>query len=99
MIRQTVFGFKIEKTKETLIAHGGLALLAEYNLGMGLRALANRHLLGPGSNRGYVASAFVASLVLLIPAGGRRLEDLRELRRESPLSNWWSEKIFLKATT
>jgi hypothetical protein len=85
MIRQTVFGFKIEKTEETLTAHGGLALLAEYNHGMGLRALADRYLPGPGSNRGYAASAFVDSLVLLLQAGGRRLEDLRELRRESPL--------------
>jgi hypothetical protein len=85
MIRQTVFGFKIEKTEEELTAHGGLALLAEYNHGMGLRHLADRYLPGPGSNRGYAASAFVDSLVLLVQAGGRRLEDLRELRRESPL--------------
>jgi len=85
MIRQTVFGFKIEKTEETLTAHGGLALLAEYNHGIGLRALADRYLPGPGSNRGYSASAFVDSLVLLLQAGGRRLEDLRELRREGPL--------------
>jgi hypothetical protein len=85
MIRQTVFGFKIEKTAETLTAHGGLALLAEYNHGMGLRELADRYIPGPGSNRGYAASAFVDSLVLLLQAGGRRLEDLRELRRESPL--------------
>jgi hypothetical protein len=85
MIRQTVFGFKVEKTEETLTAHGGLALLAEYNHGIGLRELADRHLPGPGSNRGYAASAFVDSLVLLLQAGGRRLEDLRELRRESPL--------------
>ena len=85
MIRQTVFGFKIEKTDEELTAHGGLALLAEYNHGIGLRELVDRHLPGPGSNRGYAASAFVDSLVLLLQAGGRRLEDLRELRRESPL--------------
>jgi len=85
MIRQTVFGFKIEKTDEELTAHGGLALLAEYNHGMGLRELADRYLPAPGSNRGYAASAFVDSLVLLLQAGGRRLEDLRELRRESPL--------------
>ncbi|OGW48276.1 MAG: hypothetical protein A2078_03130 [Nitrospirae bacterium GWC2_57_9] len=85
MIRQTVFGFKIEKTAEELTAHGGLALLAEYNHGMGLREQADRHLPGPGSNRGYAASAFVDSLALLLQAGGRHLEDLRELRREGPL--------------
>jgi hypothetical protein len=62
-----------------------LALLAEYNHGIGLRELVDRHLPGPGSNRDYAASEFVDSLVLLLQAGGRRLEDLRELRRESPL--------------
>ena len=85
MIRQTVFGFKIENTDENLTAHGGLALLAEYNHGMGLRELSDRHLPGPGSNRGYDASSFVDSLVLMLQAGGRRLEDLQDLRRESPL--------------
>lgn len=85
MIRQTVFGFKVEKTGEELTAHGGLALLAEYNHGMGLRALADGYLPGPGSNRGYRASAFVDSLVLLLQAGGCHLEDIRELRQEGPL--------------
>jgi len=85
MIQQTVFGFKMEKTSEELTAHGGLALLAEYNHGIGLRELVDRHLPGPGSNRGYQASAFVDSLVLMLQGGGRRLEDVRELRQEGPL--------------
>jgi hypothetical protein len=36
MVRQTVLGFKLERTEETLTAHGGLALLAEFNHGLGL---------------------------------------------------------------
>ena len=85
MIRQTVFGFKIEKTNEELTAHGGLALMAEYNHGIGLCGLVDQHLPGPGSNRGYQASAFVDSLVLMLQGGGRCLEDVRELRQEEPL--------------
>lgn len=85
MIRQTVFGFKLEKTSEELTAHAGIALLAEYNHGMGLRELADHHMPEPGSNRGYQPSAFVDSLVLMLQAGGRRLEDMRELRQETPL--------------
>lgn len=85
MIRQTVFGFKIEKTSEELTAHAGLAVFAEYNHGMGLRELADQHLPGPGSNRGYQPSAFVDSLVLMLQGGGRRLEDVRELKQEEPL--------------
>lgn len=84
MIRQTVFGFKLERSDETLTAHEGLALLAEYNHGLG-RTLTDRFLPGPGSNRGYAPSVFVDTLVLLLQAGGQCLEDLRELTREDAL--------------
>lgn len=85
MVRQTVFGFTRERTEETLTAHGGLALLAEFNHGLGLCGLADRYLPGPGSNRGYAPSGFVDRLILMLQAGGRSLEDLRELRREAGL--------------
>jgi hypothetical protein len=39
MIQQTIFPFKIKTTKERLTAHGGLALMAEFNHGIGLRGL------------------------------------------------------------
>jgi len=85
MIRQAVLDFKIESTEEELTAHGGLALLAEYNHGLGLRQLSDRYLPAPGSNRGYAPSAFVESLVLLLQGGGQTLEDLRELEQEAVL--------------
>jgi hypothetical protein len=69
IIRQTVSGFKFEKPEAELTDHGLLALLGEYNYGLWLRALSDRHLPGPDSNRGYAASAFVDSLILLLRAG------------------------------
>ena len=53
MGRHTVFGFKLERTEETVTAHGGLALLAEFKHGLGVCGLTDRYLPGPGSNRGY----------------------------------------------
>jgi hypothetical protein len=85
MIRQTVLGFKLERTEEELTAHGGLALMAEYNHGLGLKGLVDGYLPGPGSNRGYAPSVFVDALVLMLQGGGRSLEDLRELEREEAL--------------
>ena len=85
MIRQTVLEFKIERTEEELTAHGGLALLAEYNHGLGLRQVADQYLPAPGSHRGYAPSVFVDSLVLVLQAGGQSLEDLRELEQEAGL--------------
>ena len=85
MIRQTVFGFKLEKTEEELTGQGGMSLLAEYNHGMGLKKLVDRYLPVAGSNRGYAPSVFADTLVLMLQGGGRSLEDTRELNRESGL--------------
>lgn len=85
MVQQTVLGFKLERSEEQLTAHAGLALMAEYNHGLGLRVLVDRYLPGAGSNRGYAPSVFVDSLVLMLQGGGRCLEDLRELEREEAL--------------
>lgn len=85
MVRQSVVPFKLERTDETLTAHGGLALLAEFNHGLGVCGLTDRYLPGPGSNRGYAPSVFVDRLILMLQAGGQCLEDLRELTREAGL--------------
>jgi len=85
MIQQTVFSFKIETTKERLTAHGGLALMAEFNHGIGLRELTDRYFPSPGSNRGFDPSVIVDSLVLMLQGGGSSLEDLRELKSEEGL--------------
>jgi len=84
-IAQTVFSFKIETTKEKLTAHGGLAMMAEFNEGIGLRELTDQYLPGPGSNRGFEPSVMVDSLVLMLQGGGRTLENLRELKNEEGL--------------
>jgi hypothetical protein len=85
MIQQTIFPFKIETTKERLTAHGGLALMAEFNHGIGLSELTDRYLPAPGSNRGFDPSEIVDTIVLMLQGGGRSLEDLRELKNEGGL--------------
>jgi len=85
MIQQTIFPFKLEITREKLTARGGLALMAEFNHGIGLRELTDRYLPSPGSNRGFNPSVFVDTLVLMLQGGGRSFEDLRELKYEEGL--------------
>jgi hypothetical protein len=72
-------------TKEKLTARSGLALMAEFNHGIGLRELTERYLPVPGSNRGFKPSVFVDTLVLMLQGGGRSLEDMRELKYEEGL--------------
>ena len=85
MIQQTIFSFKMEATRERLTAHGGLALMAEFNHGIGLRELTDQYLPGPKSNRGFDPSEIVETVVLMLQGGGRSLEDLRELKNEGGL--------------
>lgn len=85
MIQQTIFPFKIAATKESLTSRSGSALFAEYNHGIGLRELTDKHLPAPGSNRGFKPSVFVNSLVLMFQSGGRSFEDLRELKSDDGL--------------
>jgi hypothetical protein len=85
MIQKTIFPFKLESTKNNLTARGGLALMAEFNHGIGLRELVDRYLPKPGSNRGFEPSVFVDTLILMLQGGGRSLEDVRELKYEKGL--------------
>jgi hypothetical protein len=72
----------MEKTSERLTSLGGLVVLEEMARALGVWKRVDGHLKGPGSGRGYRASEFVQPLVWMLHAGGRRLEDLRELRAE-----------------
>ncbi|MBI4653394.1 MAG: IS1380 family transposase [Nitrospirae bacterium] len=85
MIQQTIFPFKLGITKEKLTSRSGLALMAEFNHGIGLRELTDGYLPLPGSNRGFKPSIFVDALVLMLQGGGRSLEDIRELKYEEGL--------------
>ena len=66
MVQQSVFSFKLGTTQEKLTAHAGLALMEEFNHGIGLRELADKILPTPGSNRGFKPSVFVDALVLML---------------------------------
>ena len=80
MIKQSVLPFKLEMTKDLITSHAGLALFGEFAVGLGLNKALDRHLPGPGSGAGYLASEHVFPLVLMLNGGGRTLEDSREIR-------------------
>jgi len=68
--------------------------------GPGLEAAIESGLLpAPGSHRGYAPSAFGESLVLLLPAGGQSLQDLRELEQEAALMRLVSREVILDPDT
>jgi hypothetical protein len=79
---ELILPIKIEKSEERLTSLGGLVVLEEMARALKVWKRVDEHLEGPGSGRGYRPSEMVQPLVWMLHAGGRRLEDLRELRAE-----------------
>jgi hypothetical protein len=79
---QLILPIKLERSSERLTSLGGLVVLEEMAQALGVWKRVDEQLKGPGSGRGYRPSEFVQPLVWMLHAGGRRLEDLRELRAE-----------------
>ena len=79
---QLILPIKLEKSSERLTSLGGLVVLEELARAAGVWEKVDRVLEGPKWGRGYQPHEFVQALVWMLHAGGRRLEDLRELRAE-----------------
>lgn len=77
-----ILPLKLEKSEDLLTSLGGLVVLEEMAQALKVWQRVDEHLRGPGSGRGYRPREFVQPLVWMLHAGGRRLEDLRELRAE-----------------
>lgn len=79
---QLILPIKLERSPERLTSLGGLVVLEEMARALKLWEEVDEELEGPKSGRGYDPHEFVRPLVWMLHAGGRRLEDLRELRAE-----------------
>lgn len=81
-LQQSLLPIKLRESKERLTSLAGLVLVEEMGRAKRLWARVDQVFGRPGSGRGYAASEYVRPLVWLLHAGGRRLEDVRELRTE-----------------
>jgi hypothetical protein len=79
---QLILPIKLERSSERLTSLGGMVVLEELARGLKVWEKVDGAVEGPKSGRGYPAHEFVQPLVWMLHAGGRRLEDLRELRAE-----------------
>ena len=79
---QLILPIKLERSSERLTSLGGLVVMEELARAVGLWEEVDGALEGPKSGRGYQPHEFVQGLIWMLHAGGRRLEDLRELRGE-----------------
>jgi hypothetical protein len=77
--------YEIAGTDEPLIARGGLILPYEMAQALKLPQVIDHELPLAGSGHSYQPSQFVMALVLMFHGGGKKLEDLRELKGEISL--------------
>lgn len=77
--------YKLETTNDILTSRAGLTVLAEVMNQLNLAKLIDRHFPSPGSNRGYLASSYVNTFILMLNEGGQCLDDVRHLKCESEL--------------
>ncbi len=82
---KTRLSYGIEGTDEPLIARGGLILPYETAQALNLPRLIDQELPLAGSSHSYKPSQFVMPLILMLHGGGKKLEDLRELKGEISL--------------
>jgi len=83
--KEGLLPFKIVPCNEPLVARGGLLLPYELAKALKLPKVIDKELPEPGSGRGYKPSDFVMPLILMFHGGGKKLEDLRELKGEASL--------------
>ena len=83
--REGILPFKVVATDEPLVARGGLVLPYELARTLKLPKVIDKELPPPGSGKGYKPSEFVIPLILMLHGGGKKLEDLRELKGEASL--------------
>ena len=83
--KEGILPFKIVACDEPLIARGGLILPYEFARAMKLPQVIDKELPPPGSGRGYKPSQFVMPLVLMLHGGGKKLDELREIKGEISL--------------
>lgn len=79
MIKQTQLSFKLGITKDEITSRAGLSIYSEFLRGIGIKALVDKHMPRPGSNRGYKAWEYIESIMLMLYGGGRHIDDLREI--------------------
>lgn len=70
MIKQTVLGFKTERTEEKLTSHSGLVPYCEFMKAIGVEEVVERHMPKPGSGNDYHALEYIRPISLMHYGGG-----------------------------
>lgn len=87
------FAIDADATTMALTAHAGLTLVAEALLALGVDELVGRGLRVRKRRRGFSEFEKLQAIVLVLAAGGERVEDVRVLARDEGLSTLLGRKF------
>ena len=93
MLKQLGLNFKLGITKEKITPRSGLAIYAEILKKLNIDYLVDKYMPSSGSNRGYKPSSYIIPLMMMLFAGGRHIEDLKELINDSAFTGLLNIKI------
>ena len=77
--------YKIKSSKEKLTSQSGLILFGEFIEKVGFNASVRKHMRLEKSNRAYGGELYIKTIILMLHAGGRYLEDVRLIERDVAL--------------
>ncbi len=90
---------KLATTNNLLTSRAGLLLPAQLMSSLQFDACVDKHLPQPNSNRGFPASTYVQTLMLMQHEGGFHLDDVRLLNDDKALLSVLSLPRFPSAVT
>ena len=93
MLKQLGLNFKLGITEEKITPRSGLAIYAEILKKLNIDYLVDKYMPSSGSNRGYKPSSYIIPLMMMLFAGGRHIEDLKELINDSAFTGLLNIKI------
>lgn len=82
-IQQIIPEFQLKITSDCITSKSGLILFVQLAKQIGLIDLINLYFPEPCSNRGIKAYDYVISIILMLIGGGKYLEDIREIKRDT----------------
>ena len=94
-----ILNYKIDTTNDLLTARAGLLTVAELMKSLNLAERIDSCFPLPRSNRGYLPSEFITSLILMLHEGGFHLEDIQHLQNDEALRTVMGIEKFPSATT
>ena len=80
-----IANYKIKSSKELLTSQSGAILFGEFIEKIGFYKSVDSHMSLPGNHRGYEGKVYMSSLMLMLHVGGKYIEDLRLIERDSAM--------------